>query len=196
MTRILNYFFKGLVFLAPLAFTVYVTVRVFSTIDGWLGLRIPGIGFLVTVALITLFGFLAQSFLTRGALSLVERLFERLPFVRLLYTSARDLLNAFVGEQRRFDKPVIVTPDPGGVARVFGFVTQDSLEGLGLSGHVAVYLPFSYSIAGKLMVFPTTAVMPLDADSADAMAFIVSGGVTGLPALRSHDEPIVASKTR
>jgi uncharacterized membrane protein len=181
MTRILNYFFKGLVFLAPLAFTIYVIVRVFSTIDGWLGLKIPGIGFLVTVALITAFGFFAQSFLTRGALGLVEKLFERLPFVRILYTSARDLLNAFVGEQRRFDKPVIVSPYPGGVARVFGFVTQESLDSIGLPGHVTVYLPFSYSIAGTLMVVPTSAVTPFDADSADAMAFIVSGGVTGLP---------------
>lgn len=184
MTRILNYFFKGLVFLAPLVFTVYVCVRVFRTIDGWLGLRIPGVGFLVTVALITMFGFLAQSFLTRGALSLVERVFERLPFVRLLYTSARDLLNAFVGDKRRFDKPVLVTPYPGGVARVFGFVTQESLTSLGLPGHVTVYLPFSYSIAGTLMVFPSNAIEPLDADSAEAMAFIVSGGVTGLPTVQ------------
>ena len=79
-----------------------------------------------------MFGFLAQSFLTRGALNLVEKLFERLPFVRLLYTSARDLLNAFVGDKRRFDKPVIVAPYAGGVARVFGFVTQESLASIGL----------------------------------------------------------------
>src|SRR3954470_22899350 len=151
MTRLLNYFFKGLVFLAPLVFTVYVCVRVFSTIDGWLGLDTPGVGFVVTVALITLLGFLAQSFLTRGMLNVVERLFERLPFVRLLYTSARDLLNAFVGDKRRFDKPVMVTPYPGGVARVFGFVTQESLAAIGLAEHVTVYVPFSYSIAGTLM---------------------------------------------
>jgi uncharacterized membrane protein len=181
MTRILNYFFKGLVFLAPLVFTVYVCVRVFRTIDGWLGLSTPGVGFLVTVVLITLFGFLAQSFLTRGVLNLVEQLFERLPFVRLLYTSARDLLNAFVGDKRRFDKPVLVAPYQGGVARVFGFVTQESLASMGLAEHVTVYIPFSYSIAGTMMVFPASAVSPIDIDSAEAMAFIVSGGVTGLP---------------
>jgi uncharacterized membrane protein len=183
MTRLLNYFFKGIVVLAPLAFTVYVCVRLFHEIDGWLGLQTPGAGFVVTVVLITLFGFLAQSFFTRGVLNLVEHLFERLPFVRLLYTSARDLLNAFVGDKRRFDAPVLVAPYPGGVARVFGFVTQESLDALGLPGHVAVYLPFSYSIAGTLMVFPTSAVTKLGADSAETMAFIVSGGVTGLPSI-------------
>ena len=181
MSRFLNYFLKGLVFLAPMAFTIYICVRVFTTIDGWLGIAIPGVGFLVTVVLITMFGFLAQSFLTRSVFNVVERLLDRLPFVRLLYSSTRDLLNAFVGEKRRFDQPVIVTPYPGGVARAIGFVTQESLSGLGLEGHVTVYLPFSYSFAGTLLIFPTSAVAPIAADSADVLAFIVSGGVTTPP---------------
>ncbi len=178
MARLLNYFLKGLVLLAPLAITLYVCVRVFATIDGWLGLPIPGVGFVATVVLITLFGFLASSFLTRRMLSVVEGVLERLPFVRLLYSSTRDLLNAFVGEKRRFDKPVIVAPFPGSQARAIGFVTQESLTSMGMQEQVAVYLPQSYNFAGSLLIFPTSAVEPLDAESADVMAFIVSGGVT------------------
>jgi uncharacterized membrane protein len=185
MSRLLNYFFKGVVLLAPLAFTLYVCVRVFTTIDGWLGIPIPGVGFLATVILITLFGFLASSFLTRRVMAMLEALLNRLPFVRLLYTSTRDLLNAFVGEKRRFDKPVIVTPFPGGVARALGFVTQESLASMGLMEHVTVYLPQSYNFAGSLLIFPTNAVESLDAESADVMAFIVSGGVTAPPIARS-----------
>jgi uncharacterized membrane protein len=181
VTRFLNYFLKGIVFLAPLAITIYVCVQVFTTIDGWLGISIPGVGFLVTVVLITLFGFLAQFFLTRGVLGGVESLLNRLPFVRLVYSSTRDLLDAFVGEKRRFDKPVLVTPYPGGVLRQIGFVTQESLLGLGLPGHVTVYLPFSYSIAGMVVIVPTSAITPVNADSADVLAFIVSGGVTAPP---------------
>lgn len=113
MTRLLNYFLKGIVLVAPLAFTIYVCVRLFTTIDGWLGLAEPGLGFAVTVVLITLFGFLASNLLARGILNAVDSLLERLPFVRLLYTSTRDLLNAFVGEHRRFDKPVLVSPYGG-----------------------------------------------------------------------------------
>lgn len=182
MSRLLNHFFKGIVLLAPLALTVYVCVRLFVTIDGWLGIPIPGVGFLATVALITLFGFLASSFLTRQLLAAVESLMDRLPFVRLLYSSTRDLLNAFVGEKRRFDKPVLVAPFEGGTARVIGFVTQESLASFGLREHVTVYMPQSYNFAGQLMIFPANAVTRLDADSADVMAFIVSGGVTALPA--------------
>ena len=111
----------------------------------------------------------------------LEGVLERLPFVRLLYSSTRDLLNAFVGEKRRFDKPVIVTPLIGGQARAIGFVTQETLESMGMREHVAVYLPQSYNFAGSLLIFPTSAVEPLDAESADVMAFIVSGGVTMPP---------------
>src|SRR5258708_22718469 len=96
MTRLLNYFFKGIVFLSPIVFTGYVCVRIFRVIDGWLGIPIPGVGFAITVVLITLFGFLAQSILTRRALSLVERVLERLPFLPPLSASTRDLLNPFL----------------------------------------------------------------------------------------------------
>ena len=181
MSRLLNNFFRGVVLLAPLAFTVYVCVRVFATIDGWLGIPIPGVGFVATVALITLFGFLASSFITRQMLSVVESVLERLPFVRLLYSSTKDLLNAFVGEKRRFDKPVLVAPFASGEARALGFITQETLSSMGMMEHVAVYLPQSYNFAGSLLIFPTSAVEPLDADSADVMAFIVSGGVTMPP---------------
>ena len=160
MTRLLNYFLKGLVFLAPLAFTIYVCARIFATIDGWLGFTTPGAGFVLTVVLITMVGFLAQSFLTRGVLNFVEGLLNRLPFVRLLYSSTKDLLNAFVGEKRRFDKPVLVTPFQGGVGRMFGFVTQESLTVLGLTESVTVYLPHSYAVSGVLWVFPASAVTP------------------------------------
>jgi uncharacterized membrane protein len=183
VSRLFNYFFKGIVFLAPFALTIYVCVRVFTTIDGWLGIPIPGVGFLATIVLITLFGFLAQGLLTRSVFGVIERILDRLPFVRLLYSSTKDLLNAFVGEHKRFDKPVTVLY-AGGPGRALGFVTQQSLVTMGLSAHVTVYLPQSYNFAGQLLIFPVSAVMPLAADSADVMAFIVSGGVTALPATR------------
>ena len=186
MSRLLNYFFKGVVLLAPLAFTLYVCVRVFATIDGWLGIPIPGVGFLATVILITLFGFVASSFITRQMFAAVETVLERLPFVRLLYSSTKDLLNAFVGEKRRFDKPVLVAPFASGDARALGFITQETLTSMGMLEHVAVYLPQSYNFAGSLLIFPASAVTVLDAESADVMAFIVSGGVTVPPMLRDR----------
>ena len=109
MRRLLNYFLRGLVFVAPIAVTVYVCWKIFITIDGWLGFRMPGAGFAVTIVLITLTGFLASGFVSRSAVGLVDSVMQRLPFVRLLYSSTKDLLNAFVGERRRFETPVLVS---------------------------------------------------------------------------------------
>lgn len=181
MSRFFNYFFRGLVLVAPTVVTVYVCWVLFRDIDGWLGLSIPGAGFVLTIALITAIGFLASNLITRSLLSMLESVMNRLPFVRLIYSSTRDLLNAFVGEQRKFDKPVLVTVFPGGTARVFGFVTQESLAALGLADHVTVYIPQSYGFAGNLFVFPASQLQRVEADSAVVMAFILSAGVTALP---------------
>lgn len=182
MRLLAAYFLRGLVLAAPLAITAYVCWLIFSTVDRWLGLPIPGAGFLATIALVTLLGFLASNLLTRGVVSLLDRVLERLPFVRLLYSATKDLLNAFVGEQRRFDKPVLVAITPDGAIRAFGFITRDSLAVIGLDGDVAVYVPQSYNFAGNLVVVPASRVSPLDRESSEVLTFIVSGGVTGFGA--------------
>lgn len=179
MGRLLGYFARGLVLLAPLVVTIWVCWVVFTQVDGWLGLPLPGVGFAVTILLITVVGFLGSNLLTRSAVGLLERVLSRLPFVRLLYGSTKDLLNAFVGEKRRFDKPVMFALKADG-AKLVGFVTQDSLEHVGLADHVAVYCPHSYNFSGQLFVVPRAHVTPLDVASADAMAFVVSGGVSAL----------------
>jgi uncharacterized membrane protein len=181
MRRLLSYFLRGLVFVAPLALTAYVCIRIFSAIDGWLGLSVPGLGFLVTILVITLIGFLASTILASSLLSAVDSAVDRLPFVRLLYSATKDLLNAFVGEHRRFDAPVLVPSGIGASARALGFITQESLTKLGLADYVAVYLPFSYSLSGRVLMYPVADVQRLDAVSADVLAFIVSGGVTEVP---------------
>lgn len=182
MRRLANLFLRGLLVTAPVALTLYICWAVFIRVDRWLGLPIPGAGFVVTLALITLVGALASNLITRGAVGLVDRLLNRLPFVRLLYSSSKDLLGAFVGEKRRFNRAVSVALLPGSDVRAFGFITADSLARLGLDDHVAVYLPQSYNFAGQLVAVPRAQVTPLALDSADVMAFVVSGGVSALPA--------------
>ena len=186
MRALLNYFLRGVAVIAPLAVTVYVCWRLFAAVDSWLGLSVPGLGFVLTIAFVVVIGFLASTFLARAILGLIERVLTRLPLVRLLYGSTKDLLNAFVGEQRRFDRPVIVALYPEAGGEVLGFVTQTALDHLGLPGRVAVYLPMSYSVAGHVVLFPAERVRPVAADSADVMAFLVSGGVTRMVAAHAR----------
>lgn len=186
MSRFLNYFLRGLIVVAPLALTVYVCVVIFTTIDSWLRLPIPGVGFVAMVVLITLVGFLASNLVARGLIGTLDQVLDRLPFVRLLYSSAKDMLNAFVGEKRRFDKPVLVSLTADGAVKVLAFMTSDSLTSLGIADHVSVYMPQSYGFAGHIIVVPADRVRRINADAAQVMAFIISGGVTDVE--RRHIE--------
>ncbi len=193
MRLLLGYFARGLVVLTPVAVTAYVSWWVLDTVDGWLGIPIPGLGLIVTIGIITLAGFAASTVITRSLVGALEGLFGRLPFVRLLYNSTRDLLNAFVGEQRRFDRPVVVAVTES--VHVLGFVTQDVLAGLPeTEGRVAVYCPQSYNFAGQLLLVAADQVTPIAAPASDVLAFIVSGGVTGAPfGGQSHDVAAAAA---
>ena len=182
MKRLVKYFIKGLVVFVPMALTVFVFVWAFTSFDSVfrdrLNLPYPGLGILLTVALIFLIGFLASNFLGKRLFALVERVFTGLPLVKLLYAAVKDMIEAFAGDKKSFDKPVIATIGPGGSVKIVGFVTRESLQKLGLEDHVAVYMPQSYNFAGNVLVLPKEAVKPLEIESSQAMAFVVSGGVS------------------
>ena len=130
MKRLGRYFLRGLVVITPLALTAWVVWWVVSRVDSLVDVGIPGAGLVITVVGITLVGALASTMLTRGVVGFVDRLLERLPFVRLLYSSTKDLLNAFVGEQRRFNRPVRARLDEQGNVWTLGFVTAEGAERL------------------------------------------------------------------
>lgn len=178
MKRLLSYFVRGLVVVGPLALTVYICVVIFTTIDNWLGLPVRGVGFVLAIVFVTLVGFFASNFLTASVLGWIDSAVERLPFVRLLYSSTKDMLNAFVGEKRRFDKPVLVSVSADREVKVLAFLTSDSLVSLGRADLVTVYMPQSYGLAGHIIVVPADRVERIQADAAEVMAFIISGGVT------------------
>ncbi len=180
--RFATYFMRGLLVIVPAAAAIYVVWLTVTTVDRAIAAIarrpvFPGVGFLLTVALIVLTGALASGFAMRWLFGAIDRLFQRTPLVQLIYTSLRDLIDAFVGEKRRFDRPVVVRVADG--VELLGFLTRDDLAELGLPGQAAVYLPQSYNFAGNLIVVPGERVRPLAVDSRTAMTLIVSGGVSG-----------------
>lgn len=182
MRKITGYFLRGLLVFVPAALTIFAIVWAFTKLDGLLSrffhVTFPGLGLAITIVAIFLIGVLASNFAGRWFFKLIDKLFTRLPLVKLLYSSLKDFINAFAGEKKSFDKPAVVELTPGGPLAL-GFITRDSLDTLGLADHVAVYFPQSYNFAGSLLLIPSARVRPLAVDSSEAMAFIVSGGVTG-----------------
>jgi uncharacterized membrane protein len=175
-----GYLLRGALITAPLVATVYVLYFIFRTVDDLLPIGIPGLGLLLTIVLVGLVGFFSSNVIGSGILDTTERFLQRLPFVKLVYSSIKDLINAFVGERKSFDKPVLVCLSADASVRALGFVTRDTLGTLGLPEHVAVYFPQSYNFAGNLLIVPRSAVEPLSVSSGELMTFVVSGGVSGL----------------
>ncbi len=177
LRRAASYFIRGAVIILPVALTIWVAWQAVTWVDGWLNLPIPGAGLAIVTLTIMLVGALATNVVTRAAIGTLDVILARLPLVRLLYNAAKDLIQAFAGEKRRFSRGVRVQPDPTIDLWFLGFVTDDDLARLGLDGWVAVYLPQSYNIAGNLVLVPADRVVPVAVESADLMAFVVSGGV-------------------
>ena len=185
MKPIVRNFFKGLLIVVPIVATTYLVYVVVLTLDSLLGLPIPGLGLAITLVAITLVGLLASNAVGRRLVRLLERGVSHLPVVKLLYSSIRDLMGAFVGDRKSFDQPVMVALDDQPRVRLLGFVTCTRFDDPKLRGHVAVYVPQSYNFAGNLLIVPASAVERIDADGAEFMAFIMSGGVAEMGAART-----------
>lgn len=186
MKKIGAYFLQGLLYIAPLGLTIYVTYLLFMFIDGllqstlerYLPFSVPGLGFVLLLVIITLLGFVGQTIIARPFKLIISRVMERAPLVKVLYSSLRDLLSAFVGKERKFNRPVLVRVNTISDLEKMGFLTQSDLSELQIKDKVAVYFPHSYNFSGELFIVPSELVRPLDIPSAEAMKFIVSGGVT------------------
>jgi len=178
MNWLIKNFLRGLVIVVPIAVTVYLLYQTFVWLDDLLRLPTPGLGIAIVLGAILAIGALAGNFVGRRFFALTETLFTKAPIVRIVYAAIKDLLEAFVGNKRRFDRPVSVQITDH--IRVFGFITQDDLGTLSRAGDVAVYMPFSYTWDGCLLVVARDRVEALDADSAKVMALVVSGGVSRL----------------
>lgn len=189
MKKLAKFFFQGLLYVVPLAVTLYVIVFAFIWLDGLLRdlevfqhepyaqFNFPGLGLLVIILCITFIGFIGQILITAPIENRFERGLKKAPLIKVIYTSVKDLLSAFVGKERKFERPVLVTLDKEGIMARFGFITASDLNELGIKDKLAVYLPSSYGILGELYVVPSENVKPIDAHPADVMKFIVSGGV-------------------
>lgn len=191
MKKLLNYFFQGLLVVVPISVTLVVIYKIIIWVDGLLPfqipvrlpgigeINIPGLGIITIVIGVTIFGYLAKFFVANPFFVLLERMLERTPLLKVIYSSVKDLIEAFVGEKKRFNQPVLVTvsKEPG-IQRI-GFVTQNDLTVMGLSDQkLAVYLPFSYGFNGQLVIVPAENVEKINASGTEMMKFVISGGVT------------------
>jgi len=190
---LLNYFVKGLLIVVPLGAAFLLIFWAVRGLDNALNLSgflwtdpktgkpvyIPGLGILNVLVLILIAGILVTNVVTDPIKRWFNRWLNRLPILKFLYSSIKDLTEAFVGEEKKFSEAVIVEVNEFGLKKV-GFLVQKDLTALNLPGEVAVYFPYSYSFAGQVVIISADKVKPIDKSAADMMKFVISGGVSGL----------------
>lgn len=196
MKKLIAYFLQGLLYVAPLGITLYILFIIFNFLDGliqgyiqkFLHINIPGLGLVAILLFITLLGFIGKSIIFRPVSNFIGAAVRRTPLLNLIHSSIKDLLNAFVGKEKKFNKPVLVKVNTISELEKIGFLTQEDLNELGIKDKVAVYFPHSYNFSGELFIVPSEHVKPINLSPTEAMKFIVSGGVawTG----READQPL------
>jgi len=178
--KVIQYFLQGLLILGPVSITIYFIYVVFDKIDSILrpAINIPGLGFVIIIAFIIFVGYVSSFFVMGRLLSLVDRILEKTPGIKLLYSFVRDFFEAFAGNKKKFTHNVLACVDDTDIWRV-GFITQEDMSQFGMEDYVAVYLPMAYSVAGNVYIVPKERIREITSISAaQSMKFAVSGGVT------------------
>jgi uncharacterized membrane protein len=184
MKVFLRYFLRGLVFVIPVSFTIYIIYSCITWIDNLLpGLfnveLFPGSGLLLVVLLITAVGYLGSSLIAKPLFSMIENYIYKIPLINLIYSSTKDIVGALVGDKKKFNHPVLVKWSGENQTYRIGFITQNDLKYIEQTGKVAVYFPDSYNISGNLFIVDREHVLIINAPSSEVMKFVVSGGVSG-----------------
>jgi uncharacterized membrane protein len=186
MKKFFKYFLNGFLIMAPITLTIYIVLAIVIWLDSIFEIalpgigKIPGLGILLVVMLLTLVGFIGSSFFVRPFLILTERMLHKVPIVSIIFTSLKDLFEAFVGDNQKFNKPVLVRMTQYDDCYKMGFITQESMIAVHKDELVAVYFPHSYNFSGELFLVAKDNVTPLDLPSSEVMKFVVSGGISSL----------------
>lgn len=179
LRTLLGYFFKGLLLIAPFYLTLSLVAGTLQKIDSLVKSKIPGLGLLILLVLATLIGYLGSTILLKSLFNGIENFIKRLPIVNLLYSSARDIFEAFLRKEKKiFSSPVLVTISKADETYSIGFITNSDLTFINMPGMVSVYIPSSYSFSGEVLIIPRNSVKAIDAPSAEITKFILSGGIT------------------
>lgn len=187
MKKLVNYLLQGILYIAPLGITGYIIYMSFTFIDGLLEeflmkffeVKIPGLGVITLLVFLIFIGFLGRTIIAKPIKLIFRKIIENIPLLKFVYSALNDLFSAFVGKEKRFNKPVLVKVNLNSNLEKLGFITQENLEVLDEKNKVAVYFPHSYNFSGELFIVPTENIKSLKVNSSDVMKFIVSAGLTG-----------------
>lgn len=194
--RLRNYFLTGLIIVAPIAITAYLTWTFILWVDGWvkpyipqgynpddyLPFAVPGFGLVTALFLITMIGFLTANLVGRTVVSFGESLLDRMPLVRSLYKGLKQIFQTVLAEQSgSFKQAGLIEYPRLGLWSIVFLATETRGEvDHRLPGHdtISVFLPTTPNpTSGFLLFVPRTDVIILDMSVEEAAKMVISAGL-------------------
>lgn len=197
MKEIRRLFIVGIFAAAPLALTLYLIIQLAKWFDSLfqpvvqkfvvplLGYPIPGLGILLGILVILIIGLLAPSLIGKQFLGMIERVVDRLPLAKLIYSGTKQIFDSFSQTGlKKFNRAVLIR-FPHQNSMTIGFVTQEfqpgTLAGMEKSW-VSVFVPTTPNpTSGYLLFVPESDIVPLALSSEEALKFVISCGLVKNP---------------
>jgi uncharacterized membrane protein len=202
--RLKRIFAAGLFAILPLAITIYIFFLIFSFLDNLVGdlikaifgFHVPGIGFAAGILLILLVGFIASNIIGKRLIDYNDRLLQRLPLIKSIYTAARQIIDAFSVQGKRAFQKVVLLEYPRKGLFVLGFVTGSSKGEIQDKTHahtLNIFVPTTPNpTSGMLILAPRSEVIDLEMTVEEGLKVIISGGLFE-PASQGKDQLLLSA---
>jgi uncharacterized membrane protein len=197
--RLRTYFLTGVIVTAPLAITFYVVWQTVGFIDDrfaglipdrynpetYLPFSVPGLGLVVMLVLLTLIGMLAAGFIGRALVRTGERLLSRMPVVRSIYGTLKQIFETVLAQSSRSFREVVLIEYPRRGVWSLGFVTgatRGEVQDRTADEVVNVFLPTTPNpTSGFLLFVPRQDLVHLEMSIEEGIKMVISGGIVAPP---------------
>ena len=184
-------FLKGLIVVLPVTLTLYLLIAIATSAENVFGslikelvgpsLYFPGLGIFFAILVIIGIGILAGNFITGKIIRFATSQFERLPFLKAIYSPLKDLMSLFGGSGHNDMKKVVLANFDKLGLRSIGLVTREEFsdlpEGAIAEDNITVYIPMSYMLGGFTTIVPRSSVTEIDMPVESALKLAVTGWI-------------------
>lgn len=198
--RIKAIFTTGFITILPLAVTIYAFFLIYSFLDDLVGnliqaifnYRVPGVGFAAGLILVLLVGFIASNIFGSRLIKYGDSLLQKLPLAKGVYTSAKQIIDAFTLQGQNAFQQVVLIEYPRRGVFVLGFVTGKTKGEINLKTNkttINIFVPTTPNpTSGMLILAPQDEVVMLNMSVEEGMKVIISGGLFSPPVLSREEQ--------
>jgi uncharacterized membrane protein len=187
-------FLAGLIVTIPVVFTILLLFSLFRFVDGILSpffdalldQHIAGLGFITAIFIVFVIGIVSTNVFGKRILGFFERIFLNIPVFKSIYTSIKQLVDAFSPESNNSFKKFVIAEYPRAGAYAFGFLTKECTIYTGGKEMTlkAVYIPTNNLYMGEVILLDDRNIIYTDIPIEEGIRIILSGGIAAPSEIR------------